>query len=288
MTSSVPALTRDDRQSVAQFRENITSLLTQLKTELEQSKRIKDEAQAFNERGFISRWTGALTTQNDKDLAQMIAGLGGSLRITQEVVQCLLQIQSQKNQALKGFHGALVDKIEELSSNDTVLDLNIRGNLSLILGHLKEQVEEKLEQAERVEQQALQLQEQAENLERLGDRISAEKRDRSRLAEQQADLEEFTERLGEKNRLVEEEVAALRLQVSHLEQAAKSGQQQQEALRNALQENEEKMNLSLQLQEDKNAFLSRTMRKNRLDFRDALLFLTSAAVVALLWIQFGK
>lgn len=144
----VTIIEKNKDSSIASFTKNIQKIGEQL----QESNKIKQEANDFNNRGFFGRLSGSITSRNDTDLATMIAKLGGSLNITQEVIQCLLQIQSEKNVVLKEFHLALMNTIRDLKYNDTILDLSSRENTQVILEHLKSQVEDKLEQAQRVEE----------------------------------------------------------------------------------------------------------------------------------------
>lgn len=148
----VTIVEKNKDSSIASFKKNLHELGKKLKEEQERSKEIQKAADDFNNRGFLGRWGGSLTSKNDTDLATMIASLGGSLNITQEVIECLLQIQSEKNVVLKEFHLALMNTIRDLKHNDTMLDLSSRENSLAILEHLKSQVEDKLEQAQRVEE----------------------------------------------------------------------------------------------------------------------------------------
>ena len=136
----VTIIEKNKDSSIASFTKNIQKIGEQL----QESNKIKQEANDFNNRGFFGRLSGSITSRNDTDLATMIAKLGGSLNITQEVIQCLLQIQSEKNVVLKEFHLALMNTIRDLKYNDTILDLSSRENTQVILEHLKSQVEDKL------------------------------------------------------------------------------------------------------------------------------------------------
>ncbi|BEO60913.1 hypothetical protein SMQE30_13360 [Serratia marcescens] len=148
----VTIVEKNKDSSIASFKKNLHEIGKKLKEEQERSKGIQKAVDDFNNRGFLERWGGSLTARNDTDLATMIASLGGSLNITQEVIECLLQIQSEKNVVLKEFHLALMNTIRDLKHNDTMLDLSSRENSLAILEHLKSQVEDKLEQAQRVEE----------------------------------------------------------------------------------------------------------------------------------------
>ncbi|MCC3721648.1 hypothetical protein LLQ54_23685 [Rouxiella badensis] len=264
--------------SIASFRKNIHEIGKTLKKELENSNEIKKAADDFNNRGFFGRWSGSLTSRNDTDLATMIASLGGSLNITQEVIQCLLQIQSEKNVVLKEFHLALMNTIRDLKHNDTMLDLSSRENSLVILEHLKSQVEDKLEQAQRVE-------EHEEAINRL-----------QSLSWQQ---EEMLQRLQASQDEHATQLTLLTQVVPKLERQQQEQWQQSEKLALALEEQADQYRQQLGLLMDKLALqenvatdmaarvseLEKTSRLKRAGLRDYLLFATSALAAGLVVIE---
>lgn len=264
--------------SVSTFRHNIDELLEKLTKELQEGKKIKDQADDFKNRSFFSRLGGSLTAQNDEDLANMISSLGGSLTITQEIIQCLLQIQSEKNEVLKGFHRALVDKIDDLQSNDNILDLSVRENLFLIFDHLKQQVEDKLEQAYLVEQHTLSIEEQSCTIKNISQRLESNQKDQSRLAEQLLSVEELT---GQFKDTFDAALVDLHHQLATCSQDLA-------VLQHSFTEHQANINHMLNMLEEKNILLSHTARKNRIGFRDGLLFITSAGLLALICLQFTE
>ncbi|HCC5866896.1 TPA: hypothetical protein M5853_005105 [Klebsiella aerogenes] len=274
----VTIVEKNKDSSIASFRKNIHEIGKMLKDELERSNEIKKSADDFNNRGFFGLWSGSLTSRNDTDLATMIASLGGSLNITQEVIQCLLQIQSEKNVVLKEFHLALMNTIRDLKHNDTMLDLSSRENSLVILEHLKAQVEDKLEQAQRVE-------EHEEVINRLQ---SLSWKQEEMLQRLQASQDEHATQL-----------ALLTQVVPKLERQQKEQWQQSGKLALALEEQADQYQQQLALLMDKLAVqengatgiaarvreLERTSRLKRAGLRDYLLFATSALAAGLVVIE---
>lgn len=270
----VTIIEKNKDSSIASFTKNIQKIGEQL----QESNKIKQEANDFNNRGFFGRLSGSITSRNDTDLATMIAKLGGSLNITQEVIQCLLQIQSEKNVVLKEFHLALMNTIRDLKYNDTILDLSSRENTQVILEHLKSQVEDKLEQAQRVE-------EHEEAINRL-----------QSLSWQQ---QEILQRLQASQDEHATQLALLKQVVPKFERQQQEQWQQSGKLALALEEQADQYQQQLALLMDKLALqenvatgmaarvseLEKTSRLKRAGLRDYLLFATSALAAGLVVIE---
>ncbi|KEA50690.1 hypothetical protein DT73_21800 [Mangrovibacter sp. MFB070] len=274
----VTIVEKNKDSSIAGFKKNLHEIGKKLKEEQERSKGIQKAADDFNNRGFLGRWGGSLTARNDTDLAAMIASLGGSLNITQEVIECLLQIQSEKNIVLKEFHLALMNTIRDLKHNDTMLDLSSRENSLAILEHLKSQVEDKLEQAQRVEEHEEEI---------------------SRLQSLSWQQEEMLQRLqaGQDEHAIQ--LALLKQVVPKFEQQQQEQWQQSGKLALALEEQAEQYQQQLALLMDKLTLqenvatgmaarvseLEKTSRLKRAGLRDYLLFATSALAAGLVVIE---
>lgn len=275
---TVVTIVEKNKNSIAGFKKNLHEIGKKLKEEQERSKGIQKAADDFNNRGFLERWGGSLTSRNDTDLATMIASLGGSLNITQEVIECLLQIQSEKNVVLKEFHLALMNTIRDLKHNDTMLDLSSRENSLVILEHLKSQVEDKLEQAQRVE-------EHEEEINRL-----------QSLSWQQ---EEMLQRLQASQDEHATQLALLKQVVPKFERQQQEQWQQSGKLALALEEQADQYQQQLALLKDKLTLqenvatgmaarvseLEKTSRLKRAGLRDYLLFATSALAAGLVVIE---
>lgn len=264
--------------SIASFKKNLHEIGKKLKEEQERSKEIQKAADDFNNRGFLERWGGSFTSRNDTDLATMIASLGGSLNITQEVIECLLQIQSEKNVVLKEFHQALMNTIRDLKHNDTILDLSSRENSLVILEHLKSQVEDKLEQAKRVE-------EHEEAIIKL-----------QSLSWQQEEMLQRLQAIQEEHAT---QLVTLVQVVPTLERQQQEQWQQSGKLALALEEQADRYQQQLALLMDKLAVqenaatgmaarvseLEKTTRLKRAGLRDYLLFTTSALAAGLVVLE---
>jgi hypothetical protein len=274
----VTIVEKNKDSSIASFKKNLHEKGKKLKEEQEKSKGIQKAADDFNNRGFLERWGGSLTSRNDTDLATMIASLGGSLNITQEVIECLLQIQSEKNVVLKEFHLALMNTIRDLKHNDTMLDLSSRENSLAILEHLKSQVEDKLEQARRVE-------EHEEEINRL-----------QSLSWQQ---EEMLQRLQASQDEHATQLALLKQVVPKFERQQQEQWQHSGKLALALEEQADQYQQQLALLKEKLTLqenvatgmaarvneLEKTSRLKRAGLRDYLLFVTSALAAGLVVIE---
>lgn len=270
----VTIVEKNKDSSIASFKKNLHEIGKKLKEQQDKSKGIQKAADDFNNRGFLERWGGSITSRNDTDLATMIASLGGSLNITQEVIECLLQIQSEKNVVLKEFHLALMNTIRDLKHNDTMLDLSSRENSLAILEHLKSQVEDKLEQAQRVE-------EHEEEINRL-----------QSLSWQQ---EEMLQRLQASHDEHATQLALLKQVVPKFERQQQEQWQQSGKLALALEEQADQCQQQLALLMDKLTLqenvatgmaarvseLDKTSRLKRAGLRDYLLFATSALAAGL-------
>jgi len=264
--------------SIASFKKNLHEIGKKLKEEQERSKRIQKVADDFNNRGFLKRWGSSLTSRNDTDLATMIASLGGSLNITQEVIECLLQIQSEKNAVLKEFHLALMNTIRDLKHNDTMLDLSSRENSLAILEHLKSQVEDKLEQAQRVEKHEKEI---------------------NRLQSLSWQQEEMLLRLQASQDEHATQLALLKQVVPKFERQQQEQWQQSGKLALALEEQADQYQQQLALLMDKLTLqenvatgmvarvseLEKTSRLKRAGLRDYLLFATSTLAAGLVVIE---
>jgi len=274
----VTIVEKNKDSSVAIFKKNLHELGKKLKEEQERSKEIQKAADDFNNRGFLGRWGGSLTSRNDTDLAMMIASLGGSLNITQEVIECLLQIQSEKNVVLKEFHSALINTIRDLKHNDTMLDLSSRENSLAVLEHLKSQVEDKLEQAQRVEEHEKEI---------------------NRLQSLRWQQEEMLQRLQASQDEHATQLALLKQVVPKFERQQQEQWQQSGKLALALEEQADQYQKQLALLMEKLnlqenvatgmaarvSALEKTSRLKRAGLRDYLLFATSALAAGLVVIE---
>jgi hypothetical protein len=263
--------------SVSDFSNTISALMADISLSLEQSKKVTTDVDEFKSRSAFVRVFGTVTGKNDEDLAIMISSLGSSLGTTQKVLDMLLKIQSEKNRALTGFHRALVDKIDDLKSNDNVLDLGMRENAILVFEHLKQQVEDKLEQARVVEENVQRLDEQSKILIHINQRIDNYKNDQVLLADQFHVNEKLISQLEKKGNATEQTLLSLNHQAAVCSQNISK-------LRGSYDEYRFEQENNLKVLEGKVDRLSQIMRKKQFDFRDLLLFITSSAVLVLVYL----
>lgn len=178
----------------------------------------------------------------------------------------------RKNVVLKEFHLALMNTIRDLKYNDTILDLSSRENTQVILEHLKSQVEDKLEQAQRVE-------EHEEAINRLQSLSWQQEEMLQRL--QASQDEHATQVVPKLERQQQEQWQQSGKLALALEEQADQYQQQLALLMDklALQENVA-TGMAARISE-----LEKTSRLKRAGLRDYLLFATSALAAGLVVIE---
>lgn len=115
------------------------------------NKDIQNTADDLVGRGRFKSLTGAISGKNDKELAEMVKNLGGSLETTQIVLQVMLRIQTRKDHLLREFHSVLVDKIIRIQSDTQTLDSNQKTIALEVVSALKDQVEDQLQRYETVD-----------------------------------------------------------------------------------------------------------------------------------------
>ncbi|OHD96731.1 MAG: hypothetical protein A3E21_09480 [Sulfurimonas sp. RIFCSPHIGHO2_12_FULL_36_9] len=102
------------------------------------------------ETGFYKGLTG----KTDADISEQVKKLGLNLLTTQKVVMFTMELSHAKNEVLRGFHNALVDKLIELDKyNENISDdINIsKKNERKIVTQIKEQIENRLALEESIE-----------------------------------------------------------------------------------------------------------------------------------------
>lgn len=140
-------------------RKELIDSIDKLISAVKNNKDVQRTADALTDKGWWGSFTSSISGSNDKDLAGMVNKLGGSLETTQAVVQVMLRLQTQKDNVLRDFHGALVDKILKIQADTKTLDKNQRGAALEIISALKEQIEDQLRQSDMVDRHELQIQE---------------------------------------------------------------------------------------------------------------------------------
>ena len=140
-------------------RKELIDSIDKLISAVQSNKDVQRTADALTDKGWWNSFTSSISGSNDKDLAGMVNKLGGSLETTQAVVQVILRLQTRKDNVLRDFHGALVDKILKIQADTKTLDKNQRGAALEIISALKDQIEDQLRQSDMVDQHELRLQE---------------------------------------------------------------------------------------------------------------------------------
>jgi hypothetical protein len=114
----VTIIEKNKDSSIASSQKNIQKIGEQL----QESNKIKQEANDFNNRGFFGRLSGSITSRNDTD-ADDDCKTGGQSEYHTGSDQCLLQIQSEKNVVLKefssGVNNGIYDSRLEIQRHDT-------------------------------------------------------------------------------------------------------------------------------------------------------------------------
>lgn len=129
-----------------------------LKDALKNTKRTKELAASLREKGAMKNFLGSFSGRNDKELAHMVEDLGASMETTQVILQLLMKVQNTKNQFLRVFHKALVDKIAFIQNDTTTLDANQRQIAITVVSELRNQIEEQIAQQAIVENHQKKLQ----------------------------------------------------------------------------------------------------------------------------------
>jgi hypothetical protein len=209
------------RSEIDDFSERLAEAVTRIGAAIEKSQALNTDAdRLISSLGERSWWGGLkanLSGTTDKELAFMVARLGESVEVTQDIVSLILQIESAKSKALHGFNDALVKKIAAIQGDTTILDENQRYATLYFLGELKNQLDEQIRRQELVDRHAIQLAEV--------DRWKKEKEEGetlvfdnlSKLSDQAAAVSGRVATLGYENSLLKNHIASLEARLSKLE-----------------------------------------------------------------------
>jgi len=125
-----------------------------LEKALANTKEAKSLAAKVENKGGWESFKGSFSGKNDKEIAEAVRKLGGSLEVTQDILNVVLKANTAKNVHLKGFHQVLVEKVLSLQTNSSKLDSNQKNSnqaaLSIAMA-LKAQIEEKIRHAEMID-----------------------------------------------------------------------------------------------------------------------------------------
>lgn len=145
---SLMALDTSDANVVAELSSELESALKQLQTATDEKAKVnRDLARLqtdLEDRGFWGGLTSMVTGKTDKELAELIKGLGMSLELTQNVVRIMLKVATQKNNVLHSFNNALVEKIAAIQGDTRTLNASQRTIALHFLGELRDQIQQQL------------------------------------------------------------------------------------------------------------------------------------------------
>lgn len=139
---------------------DISKQIDELDKAIQKTKDAEKLASRVKEKGFFSMLGGTFDGSNTKDLAESVKILGGSVEITQKIIQVILEISNEKNQVLKGFSQALTDKILSLSEEMELThgnQKNAKQATIIIATQLRAQIEEKIKQSEMIDQHEVEI-----------------------------------------------------------------------------------------------------------------------------------
>lgn len=133
---------------------NFEKQFVDLEKALTNTKEAKSLAASVENKGGWDSFKGSFSGKNDKEIAEAVRKLGGSLEVTQDILNVVLKANTAKNVHLKGFHQVLVEKVLFLQTNSSKLSSNQNNSnqaaLSIAMA-LKDQIEEKILHAETID-----------------------------------------------------------------------------------------------------------------------------------------
>lgn len=133
---------------------NFEKQFVDLEKALANTKEAKNLASKMKNKGGWDSFTGSFSGTNDKEIAEAVTKLGGSLEVTQDILKVVLKASTAKNMHLKGFHQVLVEKVLSLQTDSSKLNVNQKNSnqaaLSIAMA-LKAQIEEKILHAETID-----------------------------------------------------------------------------------------------------------------------------------------
>jgi hypothetical protein len=133
---------------------NFDKQFVDLEKALANTKEAKSLAASVENKGGWDSFKGGFSGKNDKEIAEAVRKLGGSLEVTQDILNVVLKANTAKNVHLKGFHQVLVEKVLFLQTNSSKLNSNQNNSnqaaLSIAMA-LKDQIEEKIRHAEMID-----------------------------------------------------------------------------------------------------------------------------------------
>lgn len=154
-----------DEQALADFSSDLEAALRDLEASIKAREQAGEKVEQLKETLNGRNWWGTLKSsfsgETDKNLATMVEDLGASLGLTQSALRVILKVQTMKNQMLRGFSDALVNKIFKVQQDTHTLNGNQKAAALNFLQELQTQIDEQIRQQDLVESHDAALQDHA-------------------------------------------------------------------------------------------------------------------------------
>lgn len=154
-----------DEQEVTALMEELEEACDRIQEEIAKNEKTKKELgdlqKKLEERGW---WSAVFGSSADKELTTQVLALSRSVGMTQEFVRVMLKVQTKKDRVLHDFSDALASKIAAIQGDTHTLNGNQRAATLVVLGELRQQVQEQIRQRDLVRRHDLRLQEHEEAL----------------------------------------------------------------------------------------------------------------------------
>lgn len=158
-----------DEQEVAALMTELGDALDRIQGEIAQNQKTKEELGTLQKKLEERGWWGAVFGSSaDKELTTQVLALSRSVGTTQEFVRIMLKVQTKKDRVLQGFVDALAKKIAEVQGGVHIVQGDQVATL-LVLGELRQQVQEQIRQREQVRRHGNRLQDHEEVLTQLAE-----------------------------------------------------------------------------------------------------------------------
>ncbi|MDO6765907.1 hypothetical protein [Agarivorans sp. 1_MG-2023] len=209
-------LTRQDQTHV----QELVSRLGEFKEQLQHSmSNVEDINGEEIKTGLLSNLRG----KTDAQIASQVKSLGLNLHATQKVVMFLIELNHVKNEVLRGFYGALVDKLVELDQEQETITGDLgqsQKNERKIVEKIKEQVELRLAIEQGIESNAAGVQSNStsiksnqtkivDNFSSIQTNASSIKENLQNIDENKSQLSALSSSLSEKEKLDAEQTIQL-------------------------------------------------------------------------------
>ncbi len=107
----------------------------------------KEAVETINKKEIETSFLKNLRGKTDAEISKHVKELGKNLVVTQEVVLFLIELNHEKNEILRAFHDALVEKILDMEADQSTItdDINVsQRNEKSIVYQIKTQIEDRL------------------------------------------------------------------------------------------------------------------------------------------------